>query len=148
VSDFSPRTARFQICGVGDRLSKNLVGHGWPERSAHGCARSVFWKAYPQPCTPPNRQATSLNQSPSDQSSLHQQRPCIIGTSKKSLCESTKTVTAKSHGKNLPARKHRAPVVRKLGIQRLFPAQRRRRLLQHRHPATQRDRQPAHGPCV
>src|SRR5690554_7385611 len=29
-------------------LSKNFEGHGWPERSAHGCARSGFWKAHPK----------------------------------------------------------------------------------------------------
>ena len=30
-------------------LPKNVVGHGWPERSAHGCARSGFWKGILEP---------------------------------------------------------------------------------------------------
>src|SRR5690554_4246096 len=55
---YSPATSKNSICGVGDRLSKNFVGHGWPERSAHGCARSGFWKACPQPHKAPIWQAT------------------------------------------------------------------------------------------
>src|SRR5690606_2324978 len=43
----------------GGRASKNLGGHGWPERSAHGCARSVFLEALPPPCPLHNPQAGS-----------------------------------------------------------------------------------------
>src|SRR5690554_3778509 len=38
---------------------KNLGGHGWPERSAHGCARSGFLEALPPPCPLHNPQAGS-----------------------------------------------------------------------------------------
>src|SRR5690554_5727057 len=38
---------KFEFRLVG-HLSKNVVGHGWPERSAQGCACSGFWKGAPQ----------------------------------------------------------------------------------------------------
>jgi|GEM_PF-6715786 len=33
-------------------LPKNVEGQGWPERSAHGCARSGFLEAQANPATP------------------------------------------------------------------------------------------------
>src|SRR5690554_5190234 len=68
LSSFRSEVAYIPVARVAvqESLSKNFVGHGWPERSAHGCARSGFWKGFPALPFPQSWQARarSLTKSP------------------------------------------------------------------------------------
>src|SRR5690554_1422999 len=45
-------------------LTKNVGGHGWPERSAQGCARSGFWEGAPNAAHHPTTQAGAETRRP------------------------------------------------------------------------------------
>jgi len=50
VAGFKVKTPFSECSRIGPLwvgLPKNFEGQGWPERSAHGCARSGFWEALP-----------------------------------------------------------------------------------------------------